>query len=231
MNLPPFLLKKHLILDVETFGLSGDVFAFGAVLGRLVLSEDGEHVYWRELLSLAATDGRWALPWGFDAPEPQQESADPRGTIYSYATGFSGKEPGRDEPTRARSTFDWLLHNIPLEVFAPGRLTGDLTIHELFDAFARPHLLDGSTELWAECPVPCEATFLREMRENVGEPWGTVKIPPMRDVASLADALRIDDERADANKPAHDPLNDARHSAQRLVSAAAKLLRLRGDGA
>lgn len=223
MNLPPFLLKKHLIFDVETFGLSGDVFAFGAVLGRLVLSEDGEHVYWRELLSLTATDKLASLPWTLVTSGPQATE----GTLVTRFDKDHAPEVPNRTPWIRRSDFDWLLQNIPLEVFAPGRLTGDLTIHELFDAFARPHLLDGSTELWAECPVPCEAKFLRELRENVGEPWGTVKIPPMRDVASLADAFRVDDERADANKPAHDPLNDARHSAQRLVSAAAKLLRLR----
>lgn len=216
MTLEQILDKKHIIFDVETFGLSGDTFAVGAVLGRFDVSSDGEHVVWTELVSIAPTDRRANKPWRRDG-------------LKCFWTGDivgDGSGPdARDHGILDYHVTAWLEANIPESVFDPKRLTGDLSIHEQFDAFARDYLVAGA-EWWAESPVPCEATFARELA-HFDAPWGTVKIPPMRDVASLADPLGVGDERPDDLLPAHDPLNDARWSAERLRVAVQRLVRVK----
>lgn len=217
MTLKQLLDRKHIVFDVETFGLSGDAFALGAVLGEFVLSSDGTRVMWKELVSIAPTDVRVTRPWKFH-------------DYGSKITPGHGNIAALNDTTVAtevqRADFDWLEANIPASVFDPKRLTGDLSIHEQFDAFARDYLVAG-TEWWAECPVPCEATFARDLAQYLDAPWGTVKIPPMRDVASLADPLGVGDERLDDLLPAHDPLNDARWSAERLRAAVQRLVRVK----
>lgn len=230
MTLKQLLDRKHIVFDVETFGLTGGVFAVGAVLGRFDLSSDGQHVVWQEILTLAATDGLSARPWALHTQDDGQAfvrgSGARRMSVEVPKQRSVPVEIRRIEPV-SRADFDWLEANIPQSVFDPKRLTGDLSIHELFTSFAESHLTDGSAEWWGECPVPCEAMFLREMAERLGAPWGTVKIPPMRDVASLADPLGVTDERPDWALPAHDPLTDAKWSAERLRAAVARLHRRR----
>lgn len=221
MTLTQLLDKKHIILDVETFGLSGGVFSVGAVFGRFDVASDGQHVAWMERRTLAATY-RWAArPWSF-VPYNTDRSA---GTVRAASGGVLLSGLG------ARDTFAWLQANIPASVFDPNRMTNALSIHAMFDSFAASRLTDDSTEWWAECPVPCEARFLHDMAALLGPPWGTAKIPPMRDVASLADPLGVTDERPDWALPAHDPLTDARWSAERLRVAVERLVRLRGGTA
>lgn len=217
MNLKQMLDRKHIVLDVETFGLSGQVFALGAVLGEFVLSSDGTRVTWKELVSIAPTDRRANRPWRWDG----------LGCLWTGDDAGDGSGPdARDHGGLPRGDIAWLEANIPATVFDPKRLTGDLSIHEQFDAFARDYLVAGA-EWWAECPVPCEATFAREITQRLGPPWDTVKLPPMRDVASLADPLGVGDERPDDLLPAHDPLNDARWSAERLRAAVQRLVRVK----
>lgn len=211
MNIDRYLSIPHGVFDVESFGLHGASFAVAAVL----LKSDGERL--REVQHFAATDRAANRPWTL-------VTSGSTATAGSLITRFD-KEHVLEQPNRTawieRGDFNWLQANIPESVFAPGRLTGDLSIHQLFDAFveaAGPDVM-----LWAECPVPVEANFLNELWGRGGK----TPIPILHDIASLADPLGIPDERVDAHKPAHDPLNDARASARRLVMALGKLARLR----
>lgn len=221
MNLPAyFFQKKHLIFDVETFGLSGSVFAFGAVLGEFRPREGHARAAWQTLAALALTHEPAGFPWRYE-PNPIKTLS---GTRLAREGGRLVTAGGVGADVTL-ADYEWLVRNIPTDIFVSNRrVSNSATMYEAFATFVQPHL--GNVELWAECPVPCEATFLREVARISGPPWGTVKIPPLCDIASLADALRIDDERADRDKPAHDPLNDAQHSASRLTLAVNKLLRL-----
>lgn len=217
MTLPAdYLTRPHVVFDVESFGLHGHAFASAAVLVRFTevtsASDDRTWVTMRELAHFAATDHEAARPWTLDGGHVRT-----RGEHWAYL------EPDEE------STFNWLQANIPEQVFAPERLTGDLDIFQLFDAFVEAAGEDAM--LWAEVPVPVEANFLNELRGRLqitprGDYWKSLKAPLLRDVASLADPLRISDERVDAHHPAHDPLNDARASARRLCMALSKIVRL-----
>lgn len=210
MTLSEILSRPHVIFDVESFGLHGASFAIGAVLVRFDAEDD--KVGMREIGRLTATDWRTAdRPWRYDTDD---------GYIWM---GTPGAASARWEPAFEHEAA-WLQKNIPDSVFAPTRLTGDLSIYQLFDAFVKPVIND--VILWAECPVPVEANFLNAMRDElrIGAEWFDLRAPILRDVASLADVLGVPNERSVEHEPAHDPLNDARASAQRLCLALNRVL-------
>lgn len=221
MTLPhDYLTRPHVVFDAESFGLHGDAFASAAVLVRFTevtsASDDRTWVTMRELAHFAATDHAAARPWRTDS----------LGCLWTGS--IDDLCDARDHGVVDAGIVSWLKANIPEQVFAPERLTGDLSIFEMFDAFVEAAGED--VMLWAEVPVPVEANFLNELRANLFAPrrdfWKSLKAPLLRDVASLADPLRISDERVDMHRPAHDPLNDARASARRLCMALSKIVRL-----
>lgn len=249
MSLNDMLTRPHIVFDVESFGLHGEAFAIGAVFGRLDLGEgpDGRVVRFRELQRLVATASEYRRPWVLvddvpyaGRPEPFDHWVTDKPLPGAYAALIAGPEieryrreggeifpmPGGG-PWMSAETFNWLQKNIPDDVFAASRLTGDLSIHQLFDAFVEAAGPD--VVLWGECPVPVESNFLRRLLDSFDARsnfWRSLRAPILHDVASLADPLGISHERVDAHKPAHDPILDALHSVRRLQSAFTKIARM-----
>lgn len=249
MSLNDLLARPHIVFDVESFGLHGEAFAIGAVLGRFDSGEgpDGQVVRFRELQRLVATSSEYRRPWVLvgdvpyeGRPEPFDHWVTDKPAPGAYDTLIAGPEVERYRreggkvfpmlrggPWMSGDTFNWLQKNIPDDVFATSRLTSDLSIHQLFDAFVEAAGPD--VVLWGECPVPVESNFLRGMLDTFdarSDFWCSLRAPILRDIASLADPLGIPHDRVDAHKPAHDPILDALHSVRRLQAAFSRVARM-----
>ena len=151
-------------------------------------------------------------------------------TGEEYESGLLVTE-WRDSSKRwATSDVDaWLTINIP-----PMEIT-----HESADSM-RLHFLKVLEQwgakvygLWVDWGYPVETNFLEQCwKASYLQHCGIDIPPPLHEIATLELAAGIIGEtpRLPSELPEHNPLNDARHSARKLVRAMARLRQLSGSG-
>jgi hypothetical protein len=98
---------------------------------------------------------------------------------------------------------------------------------DLREAFWKVYKDEAPDELWADCPWPVEARFLNACIDQCRDARNWEGPYPLLDVgvmirASGLDAMANHPRRPD-EKPAHNPLNDARQSARLLLEAEYRL--------
>lgn len=116
--------------------------------------------------------------------------------------------------------FDWLRDNLPqlpITCCDPAELRAKFWSEWL-------HYKAKDVALWADCGWPVEANFLSACIRQFGS-FAERKGPyPLQDVATAAWAAGLPTHfpRLERELPEHNPRNDARHSARKLLAAYAR---------
>lgn len=191
-------LPRFFVFDVESMGLYGEDFAVAFV----VVDRSGTEL-----------DAGF-----FNCPH---EEAAPAVVLAEYAQPVVAFAGAMDllEQWGQRSQYDasWVSENVLPHMPVPSHETREQMHTDFWTTWVRWR--DRGAMMWADCGYPVEFGFLRscvyeEPSRIDTAPFPLMEIETLRALSGLGDFSRRMD-----HVPAHNPLNDVRHSARVLIES------------